>query len=343
MPPRPTTDDDERTTMTTLRLSGSLAALAFGGLSCASPPSAKPPPAEHVTVLPTEFVADRIHVTPVMADGRRLRLYTDSGGGTQMLWEGAVRRLGLPTSPVVLGKEQVVMTPIPVWRSDASIPSPLAIHQSAELQNHYLVMPDQGFHDGDGFLGQGWFGGRVWTFDYPGRRLLLRHGGDLPPHAEADEVPLHFPKDERGVPYMHFARFTIEIAGERLDMLLDTGATLTLSPEGLAALGEGPAQRATSFITRSISEKWRAAHPDWRVIEKAEKGTGAAIIEVPRVKLGQHEVGPVWFSVRGDDNFHKYMSSMMDAQVEGAIGGSAFRYLIMSVDYPHELAVFQRP
>lgn len=320
-----------------------VAALAFGGLSCAGPPSAKPPLAEQVTTLPAEFIADRIHVTPVMADGRRLRLFTDSGGGTQMLWEGTVRRLGLPTSPLVLGKEQMVMTPIPVWRSDASIPPPLAIHQAAELQDHYLVMPEGGFDEGDGFLGQGWFGGRVWTFDYPGRRLLLRHGGDLPPHEEADEVPLHFPKDKGGVPYMHFGRVTIEIEGERLDMLLDTGATLTPSPEGVAALGDGPAHRGTSFITRSISERWRAAHPGWRVVERAEKGTGAAIIEVPKVKLAQHEVGPVWFTVRGDDNLHKFMSSMMDAQVEGAIGGSAFRYLVMSVDFPHERVVFQKP
>jgi hypothetical protein len=53
-------------------------------------------------------------------------------------------------------------------------------------------------------------------------------------------------------------------------------------------------------------------------------------------------VGPVWFTYRPDKSFHEYMSSMMDARVEGALGGSALRYFRVTVDFPHGRAVFQQ-
>jgi hypothetical protein len=37
------------------------------------------------------------------------------------------------------------------------------------------------------------------------------------------------------------------------------------------------------------------------------------------------------------------MASMMDKPTEGALGGSAFRQLIITVDWPNAVAVFERP
>ena len=67
------------------------------------------------------------------------------------------------------------------------------------------------------------------------------------------------------------------------------------------------------------------------------------MIEVPVVEIGDLPVGPVWFTHRPDRAFHDYMSSMMDAPVEGALGGNALGELVMTIDYPGARAAFTRP
>jgi len=111
----------------------------------------------------------------------------------------------------------------------------------------------------------------------------------------------------------------------------------------LAALRDGrAAERATSFITASNFEKWRQAHPDWRVIENADMPLNEPMIEVPGIAIAGHTVGPVWFTRRADKNFHEFMSRFMDKRVEGAIGGNALRHFRVTVDYPGAVAVFER-
>jgi hypothetical protein len=110
----------------------------------------------------------------------------------------------------------------------------------------------------------------------------------------------------------------------------------------MARLKDGePAHRATSMIVDSRFQAWRKKHPGWRVIEAAQEGSNAAMIEVPEVGLGGATVGPVWFTWRPDKNFHEYMSGMMDGKVEGAIGGNALSHFAMTVDYPGKAAYFR--
>src|SRR5207302_7857511 len=150
---------------------------------------------------------------------------------------------------------------------------------------------------------------------------------------------------EGGQRATNYPRIQVVIDGETLDLLLDTGATVTLSKRALAALGDGrPAIRATSFIAKSVFQRWRKHHRDWRVIEGADaavQGAPAPMIEVPTVKVAGWEVGPVWFTVRADDNFHKWMSQWMDKRIEGALGGSALHFFRVTVDYPNAVAVFE--
>jgi hypothetical protein len=196
----------------------------------------------------------------------------------------------------------------------------------------------------DGLLGQQWFAGRVWTFDYPGRRLLWRAPGDLPPHDPVHEVKLGFRTDATGQRETNFARLPAKVDGETIDFLFDTGATNVLPEKVLQAIGDGgPAERATSFLTRSQFEKWHKKHPEWRALEGVKTLTGNALIEVPEVVIGGHAVGPVWFTVQSDRAFHEYMASMMDKPTEGALGGSAFYRLVITVDWPNAVAVFERP
>jgi hypothetical protein len=293
--------------------------------------------------IPVLYAADRFFATPTTTSGQTLRLYTDSGGGLFLL-TGTAKRLGLPTRTVGERQEKMQTAELPAFRPDASIPPPLGNGGALPL------FPDERakheFPDPiDGFLGQAWFSGRVWTWDYPAKRLLWLPDGGLPAVAESHRVKLGFKADKDGKRIADFPRIAAAIDGETLDLLFDTGATVTLSSEALAKLGDqGPASRGTSFIAAVHFDRWRRKHPDWRVIENADAGLkGEPMIEVPAVTVAGYTVGPVWFTRRPDPNFHKFMSQFMDRQVEGALGGSALRFFRVTVDYPHAVAVFERP
>ena len=295
----------------------------------AAAPAAQPTPGHSIS-LPVELVGDRFILTPRLEGGRVVRLYSDTGGGHTILSPELVAALGLPIEHRDAGPEMPPQTTWPRWDSGASIPSPAG---------RPLVMPLTQLGPGlDGFLGQDWFGGRTWTFDYPGKRLLLRAGGDLP---AGSQIPFHLPKP--GPEAQAFGRIRIEVDGKSLDVLFDTGATTELVPDALAKAGDrAAASRATSFMKAAIFDGWRSAHPDWPVLEKAEARTGADMIRVPAIVVAGKRVGPVWFTRRPDRAFDEFTSSMMDAPVVGALGGSGLRYFRVSVDYARGVAVFER-
>lgn len=290
--------------------------------------------------LPASFEADRVYLQASREDGQGLRLYTDTGGGL-FIKQDAVERLGLENEPLAdpIARREVGdrarTTRLPEFALQAGIPAPLAD------EGRLMVLPRElagrqlpGTSDDDGMLGQAWFDGRIWTWDYPGKRFRLE-APDWKAPADAQRLPLGFKGDAAGLRQTAFPRMQVSIAGKRYALLLDTGAMTLLTPTALQALAEdGPAERATSMIADSVFREWRKAHPLWRVIEDAQAGTGSAMIEVPEVIIAGYKVGPVWFTHRDDRNFHDFMSSFMDGRVDGALGGNAFRHFVMTVDYP---------
>jgi hypothetical protein len=300
-------------------------------------------PATVPVELPVRYDQDRFFVTPMSKTGQPLNLFTDTGGGL-FLNEAAVKRLAIPKEGAGEGTARVEFVHLPAFQAEASVPPPLG--NSGQV----FIMPERAARhaptDGiDGLLGQAWFSGRVWTFDYPGRRLLWRPAGDVPAVEASHRVSLGFKKDKDGKREADFPRIAATIDGQQLDLLFDTGATVTLSPKALEKLADkGPAARATSFITTTIFDRWRQKHPDWRVIEEADLGVmGQPMIEVPSITVAGYTVGPVWFTRRPDENFHEFMSQWMDKQVEGALGGSALKFFRVTVDYPNAVAVFEKP
>lgn len=289
--------------------------------------------------LPVRYAEDRYFVTPVLESGDTLLLYTDTGGGTNMLWPATVERLGLGGEWLRQGGDSARLVTLPAMLPDAAIPLPSA---PPPLGSGFLVIPPEGFSEGDGFLGRTWFADRVWLFDYPGRSLSLVQGR-APALAPEHRVPLGFQTDSAGRRTTHFPRVTAVVDGDSLDLLFDTGATISLTAAALATLDDGgPAQRGTSFITQSVFTEWRDAHPDWRVVDSADMLGNAPMIEVPRVTIAGHEVGPVWFTMRPDRAFHEWMAQWMDRPLDGALGGSALRYFRVLVNYPGAYAVFER-
>lgn len=296
--------------------------------------------------IPAHFDQDRVFVRPVTTAGDTLVLYTDTGGGANMLYRPAVDRLGWSPERRALGDDSVAVIPWPDWREGAGIPSPM--DSSGPLAGVLLVVPFgeqpaqvQEASDA-GFLGRTWFADRVWTFDYPAGRLLL-HPGGVGAAESGRAVALGFQTDSAGRRTTHFPRIQVVIAGDTLNLLFDTGATVTLTDAAVAALGDGrPARRAGSFLSAECFDQWRVAHPEWRVIEEAT-GFGAALIEVPQVAIAGYQVGPVWFERRPVGVFETYMSRWMDRPIEGALGGNLLGFFRVTIDYPGAVALFERP
>lgn len=282
--------------------------------------------------IPATFSEGRVLVRYPTGTHGTLTLFTDTGGAGSMIATATAERLGLTSSPLPEAGElgaTARLVPSPPASALAAVPSMPA--PAIALPS---VMPVKDWPEQlDGMLGQSWFAGHTWTWDYPAGRLYSGCRGT------GRSVPIGL-KSESGA--RQFPRIGVEVGGETIDMLLDTGATTWLTEVASRELGNAPRVGATSMTTASRIARWRREHPDWRMIEAAQRGTGARMIEVPDVRIAGLDVGPVWFTERPDASFTRMMSSMTDRPVEGAIGGNAFRSLRMTIDYPGRRAWFER-
>jgi hypothetical protein len=287
----------------------------------------------HGFELPVVVENHRWFLQTRTADGIDLRLYLDSAGG-MYLTKAAAERLKLEIRHVKTEAGEMDAVPFPRL-ADPRIPRPKIDPLPVFAKSH--------FDGDDGMLGAFWFAGHTFTFDYPNQRLVLREQSEFPEVPAEHIVAIGFPRDAKGDPTMPYGRIPMIVDGKTFDMLFDTGATVDLTESAIKALGGAAQQRATSFITQTVFDGWRAAHPEWRVVEAADRtADGAPLIEVPKVTVGGFDVGPVWFTWRPDRAFHEWMAQWMDKPTEGALGGSAFHTLRITVDWIRGRAAFER-
>lgn len=290
--------------------------------------------------VPARFVHDQVWLAP-RVEGRELRLFSDTGGGFNAISREVVDALGLPTETIDADGQSMALAPFPRFDEGQGLP-PAPPHF---MQGRLAVVDAAVFPvDADGFLGGRWFADGIWEFDYPAGTLRRLEAFEATPGLHG--VDLGFQQDPRGQRTTHFPSMPMTVAGEELLVLLDTGATATLGEDAAAAFGlPAGTPVGTSFIEREVFERWAAAHPGWRVLERGDalRGQSFRMIEVPEVVLGGLAIGPVWFTERPPGAFQKYMASMMDRPTWGALGGSAFRHVRMVVDYPAAKAWFAKP
>lgn len=293
--------------------------------------------------IPTVFEAGHFFVMLETTSGQPLKLLVDTGGGgvgnLYLLNLRAVSRLRLPSARCAFGSDTISTVELPIYKQGRGVPQPFGACAGA--------MAFEDAHPisfSDGLLGSNYLNGRIWTFDYPAKKLLLQRGEWLPTgnlHAGA----LGFQRDASGRRINAFPRIVIRVDGQPLDMLLDTGATAMPSDTGAHVTGTSTVNGVgvTSYITSSQLERWHASHPEWRVLENGDKlfsGSAPRMIEVPSVELAGWLVGPLWFTERADANFHDMMGSMMDKPPEGAVGGNLLQHFVMTIDYPKGVAYF---
>jgi hypothetical protein len=300
--------------------------------------------------LPSALIDGRFYLEIPTLGGDTLLAFCDTGGGYTAIYNRAVRELHLESAVqetnidkykirYILAKDIYSHSDIPYphigsfFESDIKAPFFEVPEDSKESEYMAQFMPY------DAFLGQFFFIDRAWTFDYGKGEILVNT--PLSEYSNDENIQkLGFKKTFLGEKKFGHPSLRLEIDGEVLDFLFDTGASLLLSDTGRNSLNVNSKSVAGSFIAKSIFDKWHQQHPDWRIIEKGEI-TGSDLIEVPLVKVGNLTAGPVWFARRPDEAWSEGMIGSMDKVVKGAIGGSYFQYFKIVIDYNSELIKFE--
>lgn len=293
-------------------------------------------------VMPTTYESGHFYATPVLDNGKAMRMLLDTGGGPQPgYWINQIQAdaMSLTADDSCEMDGQTFALAHPRFRPGEGMPVfPGPCHG-------VIILPADAGTEASGQLVPFYFSHGVWTYDYPGRKVTLRANGSLPP-GNAHKTRLGFRVSPSGFVF-GWPRIVLTVDGQALDMLLDTGATAHPTPEGLKASGISTTSEGigvTSYITKSTMDAWRKKHPDWTVIEQGDDLNPrkvSPIIRVPKVRIAGWEVGPVWFTERPDSAFHDMMASMMDRPPEGAVGANIFEHFRMTIDYPHRNAWFE--
>jgi len=282
--------------------------------------------------------------------------YCDTGGGISMLMPATVDKLGIQSKvkkAAVKGLIGINYVPFNDIVLSQDIPGPIQLpgmnlshHFKKVSQSLLMIPPDNEDTKAmtkamaiDVFFGQDFFMNKAWTIDYIHRKTWVNTPLASSEEGKPGVQKIGLKKDSKGKAIYGHPSMYIEVDGEKIDVLFDTGATIILSDNGKKAFNTNEKTIGGSFIAVSVFEKWRKEHPDWKVYTKADRNQD--IIEVPKVKIGGYEVGPVLFAERADENWSKGMISSMDKVVKGAIGGSGLKYLKVQIDYNSELIKFE--
>ena len=264
--------------------------------------------------------------------------FTDTGGG-RIIFGDAFDKLNIKSSKIPFIKVQghkIETTKLAELFAKKGYPTPISKHYVDRGEKPEIT---SGI---DGILGATWFASKCWEFDYVHQKLYIRQNFDWTKISKKNILKLGFQKNLFGKKTTHFSRIPIVVQNDTIQMLFDTGASAFLSDSAKQTFGNFKTV-ATSFIVARIFDKWHKNHPDWEYINLGDKTGNEPMIKVPKVGIGNNVIGPVWFTRRQNENFDKWMSKWMDKKIEGAIGGSCFKYFSKIIlDYNTQQAYFEK-
>lgn len=158
------------------------------------------------------------------------------------------------------------------------------------------------------------------TFDYPGSRFSLDG-----PAIDGEDIPVGIDAQSR------MPRVELEIGGERLGFLLDTGASF-------------------SMLSQAVIDHLRARNPRWRWVKGAygpanmmgwQMEAGSTMLAVENVRLGAFAPQVMNVVSRPAGTYERWMSAMMSGPVVGSIGGNVLRNFTFRLDYPKQRLVMR--
>jgi hypothetical protein len=237
----------------------------------------------------------------------------DTGGGSMILGRGVREKLDLASVGDSVPEDGQVLIPVQapeIASAEVRLPGGnCTVFASDQLE----VSATGG--GATAFLPSAFLRQFTATFDYPNGRLNLEAPGTP---WQADHIIPASVHAESGFP-----RIELNIGGEVLGFLLDTGAPY-------------------SMISEAVYHHWNAKHPAWPTTTGAHgyaQMTGhpfegaAHMIRVPEATLGPVSVLNLGFVTRPEGTFEQYMSAWMTAPIVGALAGNLLRHLKVVIDY----------
>ena len=302
------------------------------------------------TYLPSSLIDGRFFLKIPTLNHDTIVGFCDTGGGYTAISYTALQKMKLETkiSTVEIEDEKTNFIFAKDLFDSKDIPYPTIAHYyKSAIAYPFFEIEDTGvqaelfskYVPHDVFLGQFFFINKSWTFDYKSGKLFV----NTPVYKNTTDENIQqigFKKDKKGNKIFGHPSMQIVVDGKIIDVLFDTGATFLLGENSKPTFGNKKATGG-SFIAKSVFDMWHTKHPEWKIIEKGEI-TGADLIEVPQVTVGNLTAGPVWFAKRPDEAWSKGMIGSMNKVVKGAIGGSFLQYFKVSIDYNSELIKFER-
>ncbi|MDP9017877.1 MAG: aspartyl protease family protein [Candidatus Eremiobacteraeota bacterium] len=278
--------------------------------------------AKHVAASPGnltesfELLDNRAFVTVRMQgrnqQARDVSCWFDTGGGVLLITRDVARSLALePTGAIQSNEDEHFQTVSPPRISIGGIDIPVSTSQAMISLGGATTAP--------GIPAQGFLPGHLLRdhrvlIDYPARRFGL----DSLPDSGAARIPIQID------PRSGFIRIEAVIDGERVGLLLDTGASSTM-------------------LSRAFVDRLLAKHPEWKHASGAYgpanmSGTKtdltAKMLRVPQLEIGSVVLHDVVAVSRPVGVFEQWMSSMLPSPIVGALGGNALRNLRIQIDYP---------
>jgi hypothetical protein len=307
-------------------------------------------------LIPSSFLdGERFFIKLPSASGDSIMAFCDTGGGISMLLPAAIDKFKVHSkvkTGILKGFFKCDYIEFNELVSDISIPPPEPMRNLnirspfKRVAKPYLLIPPMDDElkflsetiPLDAFLAQNFFMHKSWTFDYLKKEIWVNTPINLDEKENTGVQKLGFKKNAIGKNIFGHPSLAIQVDGENIDVLFDTGATIILSKNGKQILNTSAISIGGSFIAKSIFDKWHTNHPEWKYYEKADLHND--LIEVPEINICGYKVGPVLFAQRADEEWSENMIYTMDKVVKGAIGGSALKYLKVTIDYNSELIKF---
>lgn len=293
------------------------------------------------TPIPVSFSEDRIFLN-IKSKNSELRFLIDSGGSIfPFVYDDTARVLELKKLGTFFDSDESIdytaiddrfYTQLPHFKLNWAKKVRILKYNVDRSGKPMSDEPSQlRFILGDGFIGASFFDYQIWHLDYLSKKVSM--ASRLPDLKMNVKFNIFF--KTIGKKYSTFQpRIKVSIDGEEISMLLDTGATSISTEQTSKIIGYDKKVFASSFIAKSLFEKLKKIHPDWKIIPNAELINGKNdFLQVPEIKFAGHVVGPVWFAVRSDKVYQEYSKRFMDEQISGALGGNFLKYFDLWLDY----------